>query len=121
MPLVCQSKSGVNSGKYVGRRIDGERQSSNKQPSYADSFIVGFTTIPRLPNLISQILIKEKGFDVDFGEHGLRMACSSGIFSLYLWAKAAEIGLHVRSGLNSTIDVVSIGKECDLAKAKGEI
>jgi hypothetical protein len=44
----------------------------------------------------------------------------SGIFSPYLWAKTAEIGLHVRSGLNSTIDVVSIGKECDLAKAKGE-
>ena len=29
-----------------------------------------------LPNLISQLLINQQGFDVDFGEHGQRMACS---------------------------------------------
>jgi hypothetical protein len=37
-----------------------------------------------------------------------------------LWAKTAEIGLNTFSGLNSTIDVVSIGKGSDFAKAKGE-
>jgi len=37
-----------------------------------------------------------------------------------MWAKAAEIGLHLLGGLNSTIDVESIDKGSDLAKAKGE-
>jgi hypothetical protein len=32
--------------------------------------------IPSLPNLISQFLINQQGFDIDACEHGQRMACS---------------------------------------------
>ncbi len=35
--------------------------------------LTNLPNIPSLPYLISQFLIN--GFDVDFGEHGLRMGC----------------------------------------------
>jgi len=38
--------------------------------------IAELPTTPSRPNLISQFLIDQQGFDVDFGEHVLRMACS---------------------------------------------
>lgn len=37
-----------------------------------------------------------------------------------MWVRAAEIGLPVLSGLNSTIDMESIDKGSDMAKAKVE-
>ena len=46
---------------------------SYKPPRYTRQLVINLHHIPSLPNLISQFL--SKGFDVDFGEHGLRMAC----------------------------------------------
>ncbi len=54
--------------------------------------IAYLTSAPHLPNLISQFLIDQQGFDVDFGEHGLRMGCLWGQFSLRNSANCAEIG-----------------------------
>jgi hypothetical protein len=48
---------------------------SNQHPGYTGGFIVGLASIPNLPHLIRQTLINQQGFDVDFGEHDLRMAC----------------------------------------------
>ena len=48
---------------------------SYKPPRYADNLIINLPSIPSLPNLISQFIINQQGFDVDFGEHGLRMTC----------------------------------------------
>ena len=43
---------------------------SNKRPGYTGGYIVCFTDIPRLPDLVSQFFINQQGFDVDIGEHG---------------------------------------------------
>jgi len=48
--------------------------SDNERPGYARSSIVQFTSIPSLANRVSGILINEKCFDVDLGEHGPRAA-----------------------------------------------
>jgi len=37
--------------------------------------IINLPRMLSLPNLISRFLINQQGFDVDFGEHGRRMAC----------------------------------------------
>ena len=39
------------------------------------NFIRNYPSIPQLPHLIRQFLINQQGFDVDFGEHGHRIAC----------------------------------------------
>jgi len=54
--------------------LGAKRTFNYKHPGYAGNLIINFASIPSLPNLISQFLIK--GFYVDFGEHGLRVACS---------------------------------------------
>ena len=41
--------------------------------------------------LISQFLINEQGFDVDFGEHGLRMAAQFAYCEWQISAICAEI------------------------------
>ena len=51
-----------------------------EHPGYAGNLIINLPPIPSLPNLISQFLINQQGFDVDLGEHGLRMACSWAYF-----------------------------------------
>ena len=48
---------------------------SNQHPGYAGGLIINLPLIPSLPHLVSQLLINQQGFDVDFGEHGQRMAC----------------------------------------------
>ena len=47
-----------------------------EHPGYAGNLIINLPFIPNFPNLIHQFLINQQGFDVDFGEHGLKMACS---------------------------------------------
>jgi hypothetical protein len=47
-----------------------------ERPGYASNLIINLPLIPSLPNLISQFLIDQQSFDVDFGEHGQRVACS---------------------------------------------
>ena len=42
------------------------------------NFIRNYPSIPQLPDLVGQSLVNEKGFYVDFGEHGQRMACLPG-------------------------------------------
>ena len=69
--------------------LGGEAAASYKPPRYARNLIINPPFIPSLPNLISQFLIK--GFDVDFGEHGLRMACSWTYFMWQVWIVCAEI------------------------------
>ena len=54
----------------------------NQHPDNTGGFIVCLTRIPSLPNLVSQFLINQQGFDVEFDEHGLRMACLWDQFSL---------------------------------------
>ena len=45
-------------------------RTSNQHPGYTGDFVVCFAVEPLFPNLISQYLINQQGFDVDFGEHG---------------------------------------------------
>ena len=56
--------------------IGGEAAASYKPPRQPSLLIVCFVSIPSLPNLISQFLIHQQSFDVDLGEHGLRVARS---------------------------------------------
>jgi len=53
--------------------------------------IIDITIGSQIPNLISQFLINQQGFDVDFGEHGLRMAGSWAYCTWQTWANCAEI------------------------------
>ena len=53
--------------------IGGEAAASYKPPRQPSHLIVCFVSIP---SLIGQFLINQQGFDVDFGEYGLKMACS---------------------------------------------
>ena len=42
--------------------------SSNHHPCYAGDLIFNLPLIPSLPNLLSQLLVNQQGFDVEFGE-----------------------------------------------------
>jgi hypothetical protein len=50
-----------------------KRKFNYEYPGYTGGLIVCFASIPSLPNLISQFLINQQGFDVDLGEHGGNM------------------------------------------------
>jgi hypothetical protein len=41
----------------------------NKPPRQKHYLIINLPNIPSFPNLISQFLIDQQDFDVDFGEH----------------------------------------------------
>ncbi len=43
--------------------------------------------IPSLPNLVSQILVNQQGFDVDLGEHPGIHTKSLSVFHYHYWAK----------------------------------
>ncbi len=67
---------------------------SNYRPPHPGRLIpTELPGIPSLPNLISQFLINQQGFDVGFGEHGQRMACSRCHFMPRIWAIRANISL----------------------------
>ena len=42
---------------------------SNEHPGYRCGPIISVLGIPQPPNLVSQLLVNEQGFDVEFGEH----------------------------------------------------
>jgi len=64
-----------------------------KPPPQTRHLIINFPLIPGFPDLISQVLIDQQGLYESFGEHGLKMACLWGQFSLRNSAIYAEIGL----------------------------
>ncbi len=64
--------------------IGGEAAASYKPPRQPSHLIVCFVSIP---NLISQFLINQQGFDVDFGEHPGIHTKSLAVFHYHYWAK----------------------------------
>jgi len=49
--------------------------SSKHHPCYTCNLIINLPLMPGVSNQVSQFLINQQGFYVDFREHGLRMAC----------------------------------------------
>jgi hypothetical protein len=47
---------------------------NNLPPHQIRRSLVNLPRIPALPHLVSQFVIHQQGFDIDFGEHGLRLA-----------------------------------------------
>jgi len=73
VPYVCFGSSAVPQNSITPMAaIGGEATASYKPPRQPSHLIVCFVSIPSIPNLIRQFLIK--GFDVDFGKHGQRIA-----------------------------------------------
>ncbi len=56
--------------------------------SWCSDEITHFSSVPSLQDLISQFFIN--GFEVDFGEHDLRMSCSWGYCMQCIWAINVE-------------------------------
>ncbi len=56
-------------------------------PSARSHKIVHIPSIPQLPNLVSQPLINQQGFDVDFGEHGRTVAV---VWDSDQWRKSTD-------------------------------
>jgi hypothetical protein len=54
--------------------------------------------VPTLPNLISQILINQQGFYIDFGEHGLRGWAAPQLVS------RVKYGLFMQNGYRYRFD-----------------
>ena len=68
---------------------------SNYRPPHPGRLIpTELPGIPSLPNLISQFLINQQGFDVGFGEHGWRMELS--------WPRLLALGREFSLCLNDS-------------------
>ena len=56
-----------------------------EEPCYWHQIIRSYTRIPQCQNLISQVLIGQRGFDIQFDEYSHGLSAAPGFSELQMW------------------------------------